>query len=156
MLDMKYVATQFQIFEKAITNGDLTKMVKTNGDLIRMVKTDDDLVEIAMSDDDRPGDDRDSGLATSIARPITKQPPMYKVVLLNDDYTPMDFVVDVLCTFFTMNIEKATQIMLKVHTEGKAVCGVYSRDVAETKAQQVNDYSKEFEQPLLCNVEVDR
>ncbi|MDX1489958.1 MAG: ATP-dependent Clp protease adapter ClpS [Pseudohongiellaceae bacterium] len=104
---------------------------------------------------DHTGDDRDDGLATSIAPPKLARPPMYKVVLFNDDYTPMDFVVDVLCTFFSMNVEKATQIMLKVHTEGKAVCGVYSRDVAETKAQQVNDYSKECEHPLLCNVEVD-
>ena len=83
-------------------------------------------------------------------------PSMYKVILLNDDYTPMDFVVDVLRIFFNMNIEKATQIMLKVHTEGKGVCGVFTRDIAETKANQVNDYSKECEQPLLCNIEVDR
>ncbi len=102
------------------------------------------------------GEERDSGLATSSVRPKLAQPPLYKVVLFNDDYTPMDFVVDVLCSFFAMNVEKATQIMLKVHTEGKAVCGVFSKDVAETKAQQVNDYSRECEQPLLCNVEVDR
>lgn len=103
-----------------------------------------------------PGEERDGGLATSSVRPKLAQPPLYKVVLFNDDYTPMDFVVDVLCSFFAMNVEKATQIMLKVHTEGKAVCGVFSKDVAETKAQQVNDYSRECEQPLLCNVEVDR
>jgi len=101
-------------------------------------------------------DDYSDGLATAATRPKISQPPLYKVVLFNDDYTPMDFVVDVLCSFFAMNVEKATQIMLKVHTEGKAVCGVYSKDVAETKAQQVNDYSRECEQPLLCNVEVDR
>lgn len=107
---------------------------------------------------DGPGQDDDGGggLATAATRPKISEPPLYKVVLFNDDYTPMDFVVDVLCSFFAMNVEKATQIMLKVHTEGKAVCGVYSRDVAETKAQQVNDYSRECEQPLLCNVEVDR
>jgi len=102
------------------------------------------------------GEERDSGLATSSVRPKLEQPPLYKVVLFNDDYTPMDFVVEVLCSFFAMNVEKATQVMLKVHTEGKAVCGVFSKDVAETKAQQVNDYSRECEQPLLCNVEVDR
>ena len=100
-------------------------------------------------------DGRDGALATSAARPKLAKPPMYKVVIFNDDYTPMDFVVDVLCTFFNMNVEKATQIMLKVHTEGKAVCGVYTKDVAETKAEQVNGYSQECEQPLLCNVEVD-
>ena len=76
-------------------------------------------------------------------------------MLINDDYTPMDFVVEVLCSFFAMNVEKATQIMLKVHTEGKGVCGVFGKDVAETKAAQVNDYARECEQPLLCSVEVD-
>lgn len=100
-------------------------------------------------------DGRDGALATSSVRPKLAKPPMYKVVIFNDDYTPMDFVVDVLCTFFNMNVEKATQIMLKVHTEGKAVCGVFTKDVAETKAEQVNGYSRECEQPLLCNVEVD-
>lgn len=112
---------------------------------------------VCMASDGAGSDDYgDGGLATAATRPKISQPPLYKVVLFNDDYTPMDFVVDVLCSFFAMNVEKATQIMLKVHTEGKAVCGVYSRDVAETKAQQVNDYSRECEQPLLCNVEVDR
>tara|TARA_R110002167_G_scaffold84193_6_gene228874 strand:- start:34 stop:420 length:387 start_codon:yes stop_codon:yes gene_type:complete len=100
-------------------------------------------------------DGRDGALATSSVRPKLARPPMYKVVLFNDDYTPMDFVIDILCTFFNLNIEKATQIMLKVHTEGKAVCGVFTKDVAETKAEQVNEYSRECEQPLLCNVEVD-
>ncbi len=97
-----------------------------------------------------------TGYETIAEKPKLKQPPLYKVILINDDYTPMDFVVDVLRSFFNMNVEKATQIMLKVHTEGKGVCGVYSKDVAETKAAQVNDYSRECEQPLLCSVEVDR
>ena len=101
-------------------------------------------------------DDHDAGFVTTTEKPKLEQPPLYKVILINDDYTPMDFVVDVLRSFFNMNIEKATQIMLKVHTEGKGVCGVYSKDVAETKAAQVNDYSREYEQPLLCSVEVDR
>ena len=100
--------------------------------------------------------DHDTGFVTATEKPKLEQPPLYKVVLINDDYTPMDFVVDVLRSFFNMNIEKATQIMLKVHTEGKGVCGVYSKDVAETKAAQVNDYSREYEQPLLCSVEIDR
>ena len=101
-------------------------------------------------------DDHDVGYAATTEKPKLKKPPLYKVILVNDDYTPMDFVVDVLRSFFGMNVEKATQIMLKVHTEGKGVCGVYSKDVAETKASQVNDYSRECEQPLLCSVEVDR
>lgn len=100
-------------------------------------------------------DDSGTGLATTLDKPKLKRPPLYKVVLINDDYTPMEFVVDILCAFFNMNIEKANQIMLKVHTEGKGVCGVFSKDVAETKAAQVNDYSRECEQPLLCSVEVD-
>ena len=101
-------------------------------------------------------DSHDTGFAATVEKHKLKQPPRYKVILINDDYTPMDFVVDVLRTFFGMNIEKATQVMLKVHTEGKGVCGVYSKDVAESKVAQVNDYSRECEQPLLCSVEVDR
>ena len=88
--------------------------------------------------------------------PKLSQPPLYKVVLVNDDYTPMDFVVDVLCTFFHLDIEKATQVMLKVHTEGKGVCGVYSKDIAETKAAKVNKHARESQHPLLCSVEADR
>jgi ATP-dependent Clp protease adaptor protein ClpS len=106
--------------------------------------------------DANDGAGHDSGLATETDKPKLAQPPLYKVVLINDDYTPMDFVVDVLRVFFNMNVEKATQVMLKVHTEGKGVCGVFSKDVAESKAAQVNDYSRECEQPLLCSVEVDR
>lgn len=100
--------------------------------------------------------DHDEGFAAITEKPKLQQPPLYKVVLINDDYTPMDFVVDVLRSFFSMNVEKATQIMLKVHTEGKGVCGVFGKDVAETKAAQVNDYARDCEQPLLCSVEVDR
>lgn len=100
--------------------------------------------------------DADRGVATATAPPKLARPPKYKVLLNNDDYTPMEFVVDVLVKFFYMPVEKATQIMLKVHTEGKAVCGVYSRDIAETKADQVNSYSRENQQPLLCHIEVDQ
>jgi len=98
----------------------------------------------------------DTGSTAILEKPKLKKPPLYKVVLINDDYTPMDFVVDILRSFFGMNAEKATQIMLKVHTEGKGVCGVFSKDVAESKASQVNEYSRQCEQPLLCSVEVDR
>lgn len=100
-------------------------------------------------------DDRDSGLAVASEKPALKRPPLYKVVLLNDDYTPMEFVVEVLRSFFGMNPETATRVMLKVHTEGKGVCGVFSKDVAETKSEMVNQYSAECEQPLLCAVEED-
>ena len=95
----------------------------------------------------------DDELAIQEAKPKTKKPPMYKVVLLNDDYTPMEFVVHILENFFKMNREKATRIMLHVHTRGKGVCGVFTRDVAETKVAQVNDYSRMNNHPLLCAME---
>ncbi|NVK41214.1 MAG: ATP-dependent Clp protease adapter ClpS [Oceanospirillaceae bacterium] len=97
--------------------------------------------------------DHGGGLATEETKPQLKRPPMYRVVLMNDDYTPMDFVVEVLMIFFSMDQEKATQIMLAVHTQGKGVCGIYTRDVAETKAAQVNQYSRDNKHPLLCEVE---
>ncbi|MGB0712407.1 MAG: ATP-dependent Clp protease adapter ClpS [Gammaproteobacteria bacterium] len=106
------------------------------------------------SDTDRPGENApDDGLAVEEARPKVKQPPLFKVVLLNDDYTPMEFVVEVLETFFSMDRPKATQVMLHVHTKGKGVCGVFTRDVAETKVGQVNEFSRENQHPLLCDME---
>lgn len=95
----------------------------------------------------------DDGLAVEEERPKVKQPPMYKVVLLNDDYTPMEFVVHILENFFMMNREKATRIMLNVHTQGKGVCGVYTHEVSETKVSQVNEYSRMNNHPLLCDME---
>ena len=80
-------------------------------------------------------------------------PGRFQVVLLNDDFTPMDFVVFVLQEFFAMNQEKATQVMLHVHTRGKGVCGVYTREVAETKVSQVNDFSRTHQHPLMCTME---
>lgn len=95
----------------------------------------------------------DGNLLLEEARPKIKPPPMYQVVMFNDDYTPMEFVVHVLEAFFTMDRENATRVMLKVHQEGKAVCGVFTRDIAETKSAQVNEYSKQNEHPLLCEIE---
>lgn len=92
-------------------------------------------------------------LSVQEADPELKQPPLYKVLLLNDDYTPMDFVVMVLETFFGMDREQATRIMLHVHTQGAGLCGVYTRDIAETKVAQVNDYSHSHQHPLLCTME---
>ena len=86
-------------------------------------------------------------------RQQVKPPSMYKVILHNDDYTPMDFVIDVLTRFFNMQYEKASEIMLQVHNEGMAVCGVFTAEVAETKVQQVSIYAKEHEHPLLCTME---
>ena len=82
-----------------------------------------------------------------------KPPPLYKVMLLNDDFTPMDFVVDVLLQFFPMTLEQATQVMLHVHTRGRGVCGLYTREVAESKVAQVNEYSRLNQHPLLCTME---
>lgn len=86
-------------------------------------------------------------------QPRLKRPPLYKVILLNDDFTPMEFVVEVLMNFFGMSEEKATQVMLHVHTRGIGVCGVFSKDVAETKVKQVTDYSRQHQHPLLCTME---
>jgi ATP-dependent Clp protease adaptor protein ClpS len=82
-----------------------------------------------------------------------KAPPLFKVILLNDDYTPMEFVVVVLQTFFGMSREKATQVMLKVHREGMGVCGVYPRDIATTKVEQVVAYARKHQHPLQCVME---
>ncbi len=95
----------------------------------------------------------DGGTAVQEAKPKLKQPPLFRVILLNDDFTPMDFVVEVLMQFFAMSEEKATQVMLHVHTRGVGVCGVFSKDVAETKVNQVNEYSRRHQHPLLCTME---
>jgi len=112
-----------------------------------------DLLTRMSDDDDRQGDALDGDTAVQEAKPKLKKPPLYKVILLNDDYTPMEFVVEVLEIFFRMNREQATQIMLTVHTQGRGVCGIYTRDIAETKMNQVNQYSRDHQHPLLCEVE---
>lgn len=106
-----------------------------------------------MPQHEQPDTRHDHGLAVETARPEVVRPPLYQVVLLNDDFTPMDFVVEVLQTFFAMNREKATQVMLHVHTRGKGVCGVYTREVAESKVTQVNEFSRQHQHPLLCTME---
>ena len=97
--------------------------------------------------------ERDHGLMVETSRPEVAPPPLYQVLLLNDDYTPMDFVVTVLQQFFAMDLEKATQVMLHVHTRGRGVCGVYTREVAESKVAQVNEFSRMNQHPLLCTME---
>ena len=96
---------------------------------------------------------RDGGLAVEESKPKLKQPPMYKVILLNDDYTPMEFVVEVLTKFFRLEREQAVQVMLHVHTRGQGVCGTFTRDVAETKVAVVNEFSREHQHPLKCTME---
>ena len=95
----------------------------------------------------------ESRITKSMVKPVLKQPKKYTVILLNDDYTPMEFVVDVLKRYFYFNEEVAVQVMLQVHIQGRGMCGLYSRDVAETKVAQVNDYARENLHPLLCSME---
>lgn len=89
------------------------------------------------------------------AQQEVKKPSMYKVFILNDDFTPMDFVVEVLESFFSMPRERAVTLMLQVHQTGKAICGVFTRDIAETKVVQVNEYAQCNEHPLLCGMEAE-
>ena len=112
----------------------------------------------SMSDSSTPPDDEEhggdvGGLAVEESKPQLKQPPMYKVILLNDDYTPMEFVIEVLRKFFRLDRERAVQVMLHVHTRGQGVCGTFTRDVAETKVAVVNEFSKENDHPLKCTME---
>ena len=107
----------------------------------------------AMSDQRTPGRPGDDSQVITKSRAETKKPSMYKVLLLNDDYTPMEFVVVVLMRFFGMDEQRATTIMLHVHRRGVGVCGVYSYEVAETKVKQVSDFARRNEHPLQCTME---
>ena len=108
-------------------------------------------------DDPNVPDERvgDTGTVTEAARPKLKKPPLYRVVLLNDDYTPMEFVVQILEQVFSHDRALATRIMLEVHTKGKGVCGVYTFDVADTKVAQVTKAAEQHQHPLLCPMEAD-
>ena len=103
----------------------------------------------------RPDYERPDGhdLAVEEARPKLKQPSLYRVVLINDDYTPMEFVVDILETIFVMERTRATQVMLEVHTKGKGIWGVYNFEIAETKVAQVMGLAQQHQHPLLCEME---
>jgi len=103
-------------------------------------------------DSDREGRGIGTGIVTR-TRPKTKKPSLYKVLILNDDYTPMEFVVDVLEHIFQKNREEATQIMLHVHQKGVGVCGVYTYEIAETKVTQTVDYARKNQHPLQCTLE---
>lgn len=95
----------------------------------------------------------DSGVAVAEALPKVRQPPLFRVLLLNDDYTPMEFVVDILERFFAMNRNDATRVMLEVHTRGQGVCGVFTYEIAETKVSQVTSFAREHHHPLMCTLE---
>lgn len=99
------------------------------------------------------GGDEDRGLLVEAEKPALKKPPLYQVILLNDDYTPMDFVVEVLELIFGMDRQKATRIMLEVHTKGKGRCGVFTYEIAETKIAQISSYSQQHQHPLLSTLE---
>lgn len=100
-----------------------------------------------------PFKDNDHGLAVQPVKPKLKKPPLYKVILLNDDFTPMGFVIDILMQFFGMQEDVATRVMLQIHTQGVGVCGTYTKEVAETKVFIVNQYSRDHQHPLLCSME---
>ena len=101
--------------------------------------------------EERTGNER--GLVLEEATPKLKRPPLYQVILLNDDYTPMEFVVDVLQQVFGLDRQNATRVMLEVHTRGKGVCGVFTYEIAETKVAQVMIYVRQHQHPLLCTME---
>lgn len=108
-----------------------------------------------MSDDDKGSKESPGTRLLTKTRPKTRKPSMYKVLMLNDDYTPMDFVIHVLTRFFRMSSEQATRVMMHVHQRGVGVCGVFTYEVAETKATQVVDYAQKHNHPLQCTLEKD-
>jgi ATP-dependent Clp protease adaptor protein ClpS len=97
--------------------------------------------------------DQGHGLVVEESRPKLKRQAMYRVILLNDDYTPMEFVVQILETIFSMDRTSATRVMLEVHTKGKGIAGVYTYEIAETRVAQVNGYARQHQHPLLCTME---
>ena len=108
-----------------------------------------------MSENGKHGEEGPGTGVVVKAKPKTKKPSMYKVLMLNDDYTPMEFVVHILERFFNKNRQEATRIMLHVHKRGVGVCGVYTYEVAETKVTQVMDFARQHQHPLQCTLEKD-
>ena len=125
--------------------------LKANNTLKALITNSDEWTD----DHDGDADHVDGGTAVETAKPKLKKPRMYRILINNDDYTPMEFVVHVLENFFSMDRAQATRIMLDVHNKGKGSCGLFTRDTAETKTLQVNNYSKEHNHPLMCSMEVD-
>ena len=112
------------------------------------------MIGVGQNNDPDNGDDLERGVAVK-SRPKTKKPSMYKVLMLNDDYTPMEFVIHVLESFFSMSHDEATQVMLHVHQKGVGVCGVFTYEIAETKVNQTMDLAQKNEHPLQCTIEKD-
>jgi ATP-dependent Clp protease adaptor protein ClpS len=119
--------------------------------LIALVLCPGDPYKRPMAEVEKP--ESESGVLVAEASPKTRQPPLFKVVLLNDDFTPMEFVVELLERFFAMNRSKATRVMLEVHTQGKGVCGVFTYEIAETKVAQVVAFARDNQHPLMCTLE---
>ena len=123
----------------------------------RKYKSSDDLdlrnIPVNSMGENKDGKDEVEGNIKLAVKPKTKIPPLYRVLMMNDDYTPMEFVIEVLEKFFQKNREEATQIMLHVHQRGVGVCGVYAYDLAETKAMQVMNYARKYEHPLQVQLE---
>ncbi len=111
------------------------------------------IVPLITMGEDKDSKDNVEGNLKLAVKPKTKTPPLYRVLMMNDDYTPMEFVIEVLEKFFQKNREEATQIMLHVHQRGVGVCGVYAYDLAETKAMQVMNYARKYEHPLQVQLE---
>jgi ATP-dependent Clp protease adaptor protein ClpS len=136
----------------AITFGDPARPM--NPSILRSLQTRRQAIAPAMADDDRKR--RDSGPSTAVitkTKPTTKRPNLYRVLILNDDYTPMEFVVHVLERFFNKDREAATRIMLHVHHHGIGECGIFTYEVAETKVTQVMDFARKHHHPLQCVME---
>ena len=112
------------------------------------------MIGVGQNNDPDNGDDLERGVAVK-SRPKTKKPSMYKVLMLNDDYTPMEFVIYVLESFFSMSHDEATQVMLHVHQKGVGVCGVFTYEIAETKVNQTMDLAQKNEHPLQGTIEKD-
>ena len=111
------------------------------------------IVPLTMSEGDKPNEDNVGGNIKFETNPKTKIPALYRVLMMNDDYTPMEFVIEVLEKFFQKNREAATEVMLHVHQRGVGVCGIYTYDLAETKAMQVMNYARKYEHPLQVQLE---
>ena len=128
---------------------NLTIQIKINMNHKYLIKK---MPPLVMSKDDEDKKDIDGNIKLA-TKPKTKTPPLYRVLMMNDDYTPMEFVIEVLEKFFQKNREEATQIMLHVHQRGVGVCGIYAYDLAETKAMQVMNYARKYEHPLQVQLE---
>lgn len=128
---------------------NLTIQIRINLNLKYLIKK---MPPLVMSKDDEDKKDIDGNIKLA-TKPKTKTPPLYRVLMMNDDYTPMEFVIEVLEKFFQKNREEATQIMLHVHQRGVGVCGIYAYDLAETKAMQVMNYARKYEHPLQVQLE---